>query len=142
MERLSFHCFVHGFPQGPSPGPLVSVRDRAIPTVQFAPPLPALPLTFDYVAEQLTAIEGLHFEPDGSFVWGCGSGAERWQVDGQLTDGGLNLEFVELRGDCPSAALDELLAAFTGGKGQVLFQLVAEGVFLDRAAFWAVSQQQ
>lgn len=141
MGHLVFHCFVHGFPAQPAAGPTVSLGDHQVPTVKFEPPLPALPLTFDHAAQQLLAIDGLHFEPDGWFVWGRGSGAERWQVDGQLTDGGLQLEFVELRGHCPASALDALLTALTNGKDEVLFQLIAEGLFLDRDAFLTVSGQ-
>lgn len=136
---LKFHCIVHRAPELKRCGPRVMVNGHEIEPLALSAPPPALPVTFDVAAQQLTAIEGLHLEPDGWFVWGRRSGGHRWQVDGQLTDGGERLEFVELRGRCPEEALDVLLAALGSAREEPLVQLVREGVYVDLPTFKRVS---
>lgn len=128
---LRFHCFVHCAPDGSSTSVPVSVQGKDILAVPISGPLTSLPVTFDHAASELSQIEGLHFELDGSFVWGRGAGSDRWQVNGQLTDGGDQLEFVELRGTCPEEVLDLLLQAFTHAQQSLLVQLVQEGVYVE-----------
>jgi hypothetical protein len=138
---LRFHCFVHGAPEGPLNNTPVSLAGREILSVQIEAPPSSLPVTFDHAAAQLSQIEGLHFEPDGWFLWGQGAGPDRWQVNGQLTDGGARLEFVELHGSCPEEALDVLLNTMTRPPQAVLLQLVLEGVYVDLATLKQICRE-
>lgn len=89
-----------------------------------------LPQSFEQAAESLEQLPLLHFEPDGWFIWGKGAGQDRWQISGQLMDGGERLQYVVVRGTCPEPALDQLLEAVAGPNARLLFQLTREGVLL------------
>ena len=43
-----------------------------------------LPCTWEQAAAELEALPRMIFEPDGSWIWSGGVGAERWQIDGHL----------------------------------------------------------
>src|SRR5829696_1862669 len=65
---------------------------------------------FDQAITALAALPRMLVEPDGSFVWTANLDVvPRWQVDGNLVDGGETLYYVELKGSCPAEAFDELL---------------------------------
>ena len=133
-DMLQFHCCVHRAPNESTKNrqaQSVSIRGQKITTIRFEQPWEALPVTFEEAAERLESIAGLHFELDGWFIWGEGAGAGRWQVDGQLSDGGEHLEFVEMKGKCPAEALDQLLCAFGSEQAPLAIQLIQEGVFVD-----------
>ena len=91
--------------------------------------------TFEEAYTALEALPGLLIEPDGSFVWGAPGGRRGWRLDGVLYDAHGRLQFVELKGCCSCAALDQLLAALGWPERQVVFQLVEQGVFLDEVRF-------
>lgn len=99
-------------------------------------PASGLSVTFDGCLEALAQLRRLFIEPDGSFVWtGNDSEGQAWQVDGNLLDRGDRLDYVELKGSCPSDQLDRLLAIF-GSPGRALaFQLPRQGITLDAAEF-------
>lgn len=76
------------------------------------------------------------FELDGSFVVSGDHDADhRWHVDGHLFDFDGRLHRMELHGECPQAAFDELLRCI-GWPGQpLMFELVREGMRIDEASF-------
>jgi hypothetical protein len=95
-----------------------------------------LPATFDEALAALVRLDRLFIEPDGSFVWaGATADGEAWQVDGNLVDRGECLAYVELKGVCPEAQLDSLLAALGWPKAGLAFQLQKRGVFLGEVEF-------
>jgi len=110
---LRFHCSIHG----------------GAPTAPLA-------VSFDAALAELGSLPRLFIEPDGSFVWrGVSNDGEAWQVDGNLIDRGEVLDFVELKGACPSERLDEVLRMLGWPALQLTFQLPRQGVFLTEEAF-------
>jgi hypothetical protein len=90
---------------------------------------------WETAAAALEALPRMVFEPDGSWIWSGGVGSERWQVNGHLFDFANRLHRVELRGDCPPEAFDQLLACFGWPEQRLTFELVREGVRLSEAEF-------
>jgi len=109
---LTFHAIVHADPPG-------------------AP----FNVTFEDVSAALATFERLYIEPDGSFVWASSSGEPAWQLDGVLYDRDGRLQHIDLKGACPAAALDRLLAVLGWPATRVQFELVREGETLDETAF-------
>ena len=96
----------------------------------------ALPVTFDEAMAGLQSVPRLFIEPDGSFVWaGATQNGEAWQVDGNLIDRGDALAYVELKGCCPEAQFDRLLATLGWPAAALAFQLPQRGVMLREATF-------
>lgn len=94
-----------------------------------------LAVGFDAALAALGGLERLYVEPDGSFVWTSPQDGPRWQVDGNATERNGRVLLVDLRGSCPSTALDRLLSAL-GWPGQpLMFQLLRPAVFLDEPTF-------
>jgi len=98
----------------------------------FGPPFSC---TWEQTAAALEALPRMIFEPDGSFVVSGGVGPDRWQVDGHLFDFDNRLHRLELHGQCPPEAFDELLACVGWPAESLSFELVREGVTLEEAAF-------
>lgn len=91
--------------------------------------------TFDAALAALEYLPRMFVEPDGSFVWVGHNGEARWQVDGNLYDRGDELAYVQMQGECPPAAFDELLTCFGWPETELVFQLVQEGVVVDESTF-------
>ncbi len=91
--------------------------------------------TWEEVATALETLPRMIFEPDGSWIWSGGVGRDRWQVDGHLFDFAGRLHRVELHGECPSEAFDQLLRCIGWPDTTLLFEQVREGVRLDEAEF-------
>jgi hypothetical protein len=95
-----------------------------------------LAASFEATLTQLSQLDRLFIEPDGSFVWrGSDSGGSDWQVDGSLVDQGEALAYVELKGSCPEEQLDELLRSLGWPQHQLAFQLPRRGVVLSESEF-------
>jgi hypothetical protein len=92
--------------------------------------------TWEATAARMELLPRMIFEPDGSFVIsGNDDAGRRWQVDGHLFDFVGRLQRVELRGECPAAAFDELLLC-VGWPVQLLeFEMVREGATLSEVEF-------
>lgn len=139
MALGPFHLLLHWLPT--LPDRVSSTRDqptrlgeRACCPLQVTPAelCHAFPVSWEEAEARLAALPRMLIEPDGSFVWVSSSPVERWQVDGQFVGDGGALRLVELRGSCPAAALDNLLDAFGGREQPWVFELVVEGIALDR----------
>jgi len=77
----------------------------------LAEPQPSLiNVTFESLAEKLQAIDRIHFEMDGSFVW-TGDSPHPWQLDGMVYDLGQQIQRIELKGQCPRDPWQQLLLA-------------------------------
>jgi hypothetical protein len=95
-------------------------------------------VSFDDAVAALARLPQIFVEPDGSFVWTAPpSSASRWQVDGNLADGGETLYYVEIKGVCPLAVFQELLGCLAPPSARLVVESVAEGVILDADAFRA-----
>ena len=96
----------------------------------------SLAVTFDSAVAEIARLPRLFIEPDGSFVWrGTSDDGQSWQVDGNLIDRGEVLDYVELKGWCPSQRLDEILAALGWPQTPLAFQLPRQGVTLTEEEF-------
>jgi hypothetical protein len=139
---LDFHVFVHARPADIAPGPPHVRAGRAFATLAIPPTALAapLPVTFEAAGEGLAALPRLYFEPDGSFVWVADDGAG-WQVDGVLYDRAGRLLYAELKGRCPAARFDQLLACLGWPAAQLVFQWPHEAVFTDEAEFRRLAQR-
>jgi hypothetical protein len=134
---LSFHTAVHARSSEIIAGPEIELRETKFCTLTVKPSGLAtpFPVSFEQAGAALEKLDRLHFEPDGSFVWVSAGGKPTWQVDGNLFDRSGRLLFVDLKGTCPGAQFDQLLAAFGWPATAVMFQLLREAVFLDEAEF-------
>ena len=92
-------------------------------------------VTWEEAAVALEQLPRMIFEPDGSFVVSGGVGSERWQVDGHLFDFAGRLHRLELHGECPTAAFDDLLRCVGWPAQSPLFEMVREGFTLDETTF-------
>lgn len=132
-----FNATLHALPRGVQPGEEVVLRHIALPTLQPSHGELYTPFscTFEETASILEQQPRVFFEPDGSFVWGEGADAERWQIDGHLFDRGGRLLYVHLKGSCPAEVFDHLLASVCWPETAVMLQLQQEGYVLDEPAF-------
>jgi hypothetical protein len=138
----TFYVSVHARPPGAIAGKTIDLSGRALGTLAVAPEsLAATPMgiSFEEARDRLAKLERMYCEPDGSLVWVSSQGEPAWQVDGNLYDRNERLLFVDLKGTCPAAAFDRLLAALGWPETRLMFQLTREAVFLDEAEFrrWA-----
>ena len=98
--------------------------------------------TFDDALARLARLPQMFAEPDGAFVWASPPEVvPRWQVEGNLADGGERLYYVELKGACPPTAFDELRSCVAAPSTLLALECVAEGVVLDAPAFRARLEQ-
>jgi hypothetical protein len=109
----------------------------------FAAPPASFAVTWEEAAAKLECLPRMIFELDGSFVLtgsheraGPSSApTDRWQVDGHLFDFEGHLHRVELNGQCPPAAFDDLLRCVGWPTQPLAFEMVREGVTLDEQEF-------
>jgi hypothetical protein len=94
-----------------------------------------LAVSGDEALERLAAEPRLFAEPDGSFVWTSSQDGPAWQVDGNLLERDGRVVLLDLKGSCPRAEFDRLLACVGWPAEPLMFQLVRAAVFLDEAAF-------
>lgn len=138
----AFEITLQARPAEATAGPPLTDAWGTWPTLEVPKATLATPLAigFDAALARLEAIERLYAEPDGSFVWSCSRAAEAaapgfWQVDGNAAERDGRLLLVDLKGSCPAAEFDRLLAAFGWPDQPVMMQLVRAAVFLDEATF-------
>ena len=90
---------------------------------------------FDAALASLDRLPRMFVEPDGAIVWRASKPGPNWQVDGNLAEREGGVLAVELKGSCPAAEFDHLLAAFGWPEAAVMLQLVRAGVFVDEPTF-------
>jgi len=136
-ELFAFDISLHALAAEAAPGG--SHRDAwgEWPTLQVPHAALAVPLAvpFDDAFVRLGALERMYAEPDGSFVWTSPREGLAWQVDGNAFDRAGRVLLIDLKGSCPEAAFDRLLAAFGWPDQRLMVQLVRPAVFLDEATF-------
>ena len=88
---------------------------------------------FDEVLARLTALPRMDAEPDGFFVRTGAEGGHTWKLNGHLFELEDWLWRMDLHGECPPDALDEVLAAVGWPAVGVVFQLVRLGVTVGEA---------
>ncbi len=133
-----FIVTIHARPAEAAEAGEIEVAGRRVRTMQVPQATLAatrMGCTFEAACEQLSALERMFCEPDGSFVWTSARGQPAWQIDGNLYDHQGRLQFVDLSGTCPAEHFDRLLAAFGWPETPLVFQLTREGVLLDEAEF-------
>jgi hypothetical protein len=137
MARYQFWVDVHAQPPTPPARSQLVLGGHALETLIIPPGLAGTPLavSFEEACAGLNRLEQLLIEPDGSFVWSASHGEPHWQVDGVLYDRAQKLIYVELKGTCPAARFDQLLAIFGWPATPLMFQLVREAAFLDEPNF-------
>lgn len=136
-ELFAFDISLHALAAEAVPGG--SHRDAwgEWPTLRVPHAALAVPLavSFDTAFVRLGALERMYAEPDGSFVWASPREGPAWQVDGNAFDRGGRVLLIDLKGSCPEAEFDRLLAAFGWPEQRLMVQLVRPAVFLDEATF-------
>lgn len=140
----AFYVTVHARPAQAELGPQVELAGGARTTLVFKHgdlASSTMGVSFEDAAAALSNLPRMYCEPDGSFVWVSSHSEATWQVDGNLFDRAGQLLLVDLKGSCPSAAFDQLLAAFGWPRVPLMFQLVRQAVFLDEATFRAYAER-
>jgi len=137
MQLLSFYATLHARPPEARPKETVVLPGGEVTSLDVRPDElgRGFERTFEDVAEILSQIDRLYFEPDGSFVWVAPVGEPRWQLDGVVYDRDGCVLYVDVKGTCPSIRLDQFLVPFGWPQTPVMFQLTREALFLDEAEF-------
>lgn len=138
---FQFHLYLYAMPvellesaESTQPTSQITFDSRSLPAYQV--PLAdrnLMSVSFEQVAEAMSALPRMFFEMDGSFVW-RGSLADSttctptissstanssseltdsstdWQVDGMVYDAAGQVARVELKGHCPMEVFSQLLA--------------------------------
>lgn len=141
MYRFDFQ--IHARPSHAAAGEPFHRDGQSWPTLVVRGSRDAQPawVTFDEAMDALSNLPRMYIEPDGSLLWTAASNsAERWQVDGNLYDGGRALAYVDLKGTCPVEVFDALLGCLGWPQVPLVFQLRREGVFVDESVARALSE--
>jgi len=136
-DLYAFDATLHRLPDEPMAGPLHADAWGTWPTLAVEHAQTVVPLLtgFDDAFMKLGGIERMFVEPDGSFVWTSPREGLSWQIDGNAFEKDGRVLLVDLKGSCPPAAFDRLLAAFGWPDEAMMVQLVKPAVFLDEATF-------
>jgi hypothetical protein len=136
----AFEIVLHGLP-GPAPAavaaPGFSDAHGTWPTMPLTRETVTEPMAlgFDAALGRLDALPRMFVEPDGAFVWTSPREGSRWQVDGNAFERSGRVLLVDLKGSCPAAEFDALLACFGWPEQPIAVQVVRAGVFLDLDTF-------
>ena len=84
---------------------------------------------YETVSNQLVTIPRLFLEPDGSFVWVSSADPDH-RIDGQTTDDGRQLLYVELRGRCEWNQFANVIEHFGVSVSGLIFQLLPEALLI------------
>jgi hypothetical protein len=83
------------------------------------------------VCERLESTPRLQLELDGSFVWV----GDQWQLDGMIYDRDEQLQYVDLKGECPLGNWRELMAILVRETTQISVVMLPEGGLYDLQTF-------
>ena len=133
----AFHIGLHRITAAVATGPQATIAGREFSTLTVPQPTPqeALGVGFDDAVARLARHDGLFIELDGSFVWVGRTDGFTWQLDGILYDRNEEIVYVELKGECPECAFEELCRTLGLSPGQTMVQLMQQAVFMDWAEF-------
>jgi len=136
-DLYAFDATLERRPDDAAPGPAHADRWGSWPTLAVDPGRAAAPLAtgFDEAFARLARLERMFVEPDGSFVWTSPREGLSWQVDGNAFEKDGRVLLVDMKGSCPPAAFDSLLAAFGWPAEPVMLHLVRPAVYLDEQTF-------
>ncbi len=105
---------------------------------QPAGPSP-LRISFEAIADQLSAWPGMYFEMDGSFVWvsteRSEDGAARWQLDGMIYDRAGTVQYVELKGRCDRNAWTKLVSVLNPDDTPIVVHLIQSSAWVLESDF-------
>ncbi len=137
QSLCTFQITIHVRSPETSSGPTIQLAGRSVATLNVPRDALAVPfgISFEEASERLAQLPRMFIEPDGSFVWASPRAEASWQVDGNLFDRAGRLLFVDLKGTCPPAEFDRLLAALGWPATPLVFQLVREAAMLEESAF-------
>lgn len=143
---LQLHANLFARPEVLSQGANVTLRNLELTTLESpsgGPPelLQPLPVSFETLQERIAQLPRADIEPDGFFLITGGKHDTFWRLNGHMYEFDGQLHRVELNGQCPSETLDAVLRAIGRPAGELVFQLVMEGVTLDEQNFrnWAAA---
>lgn len=140
-DLYAFEITVHRLSVAPTVGqgpPLMHTDDWGtwptlrVPHAGFTAPLG---VGFDETLARLGRLERMFVEPDGSFVWTGASDGRPWQVDGNAVEMDGRLLLVDVKGACPAAEFDRLLACFGWPEERLMMLLVRPGAVLGEDVF-------
>lgn len=97
--------------------------------------LVSFPVTFEIALDRLAGLPRLFIEPDGALVWVGEHGEHSWQLDGVVYDRDGGVWYVELKGRCPRAALEQLAGLLGWPAAPVVVQLVQAGEWVTLEDF-------
>lgn len=135
--RYRFHVAVHARPDEAPTGSLLMWQGQSYQTLAVLPTCLSRPLAFSFeeTSGKLQLLPRMFLEPDGSFVWVSADPDQPWQVDGLLFDRDGRVLYLELKGTCPPAAFEQLLATCGWPDVPLVFQSLRQAVFLDELQF-------
>ncbi len=139
-ELYAFDITLHGRGSGAADLPPSASHADAWgtwPTLAVPHDLLTVPMAigFDEAFERLARLERMYVEPDGSFVWTSPREGLWWQVDGNALEKDGRVLLADLKGSCPAADFDRLLATFGWPQQATMMQLVRSAVFLGEQTF-------
>ena len=89
---------------------------------------------YEDVAGQLAEIPRLHIELDGAFVWVSAKDVSH-RVNGQITDDGSEVMYIEFRGRATSEEIQPIIAPLRGQTHELAFQWLPSGEMLGEQEF-------
>ncbi len=127
----SFHIIVRPS-EGRLPASKIDIRGAEVLTYRLDSDSGAAGFSVSYeeLSQKLSQIERLFIEPDGSFVWVSPDNTEQ-KLNGQITDDGKHVMFLELRGNCPFHSMEPVLAGLGWPTCRLLFQQLPEANLFD-----------
>jgi hypothetical protein len=134
----AFEIALHGLPASvPPAASRFGDAHGSWPSLKLQSDAVAEPMAigFDDALVRLDTLPRMFVEPDGAFVWTSPRDGQGWQVDGNAFERAGRVLLVDLKGSCPAAAFDSLLACLGWPEQSLVVQLVRAGVFLDLETF-------
>ncbi len=116
------------------------ILGRIIQSISLPSGPSPLTVNFEQAAEKLSAFSNVHFEPDGSFVWGSTeyrpSTGRLWQLDCMVYDRANRIEYVELKGNCDRTTWESLISILSGVEcTDLVVHWIAHGIWIDESEF-------
>ncbi len=93
-------------------------------------------ISYEQVEAELSKISRLHIELDGSFVWVSAADVSH-KVNGQITDDGKQVMYIEFRGVATAEEIEPILAPLKSNQHELKFQMLPGGEVLNEPQFKA-----